>query len=90
MANSATYVLKGYGNIDPGWVRECFGLFKAQDVCIRKLLLLKNGNPACFSMLEIHFSLPQLDEALPDHPFLTDLSSRLAEQDWKEQTLTRL
>jgi hypothetical protein len=94
MANTATYALKGYGNIDPGWVRECFGLFKAQDVCIRKLLLLKSGNASSdtggFSMLEIHFALPLADETLEAHPFLAVLNGRLDGQDWTERTLNRI
>ncbi len=95
MANTATYVLKGYGDIDPGWIRECFGLFKVQEVCIRKLLLLKNGNvsskTADFSMLEIHFTLPLSEEApVEPHPFLKALNDRLDGQGWTERALTRL
>lgn len=88
MADSVTYILKGHGHIDPLWVKQCFGLFKAQGICIRKLLLMKNGNPACFSMLEIHFVLPESMAGGNAAVFLEILNGQLLQQDWIEQTLT--
>jgi hypothetical protein len=92
MVNSATYVLKGYGSIDPRWVQNFFNLFKEQEVNIRKLLLTKNGNPVCFSMLEVHFTLSVEQEAQADlgHPFLEKLQNRLAEQHWTKRSLGQL
>lgn len=87
MANSVTYILKGYGNIDPAWVKRCFNLFREQDVNIRKLLLLKNGHPDCFSMLEVHFILPEADLLEQNAAFIGALNSQLAQQAWLEQSL---
>jgi hypothetical protein len=99
MANSVTYILKGYGRIDSGWVKDCFGLFREQDVNIRKLLLLKNGHPDCFSMLEVHFVLPEsipsgANESLSsvsgeaNGAFLGLLAAKLGKLDGLEHSLT--
>lgn len=96
-----TYILQGYGTIQPQWVQSCLHLFKSQQINLRKVILLKNGNPDCFSMLEIHFLLEQdanrppannldpSEAALPNspHPFLEQLQQALAKQSWAEQSL---
>lgn len=88
MSGGAAYILKGYGSIDPQWVRECFHLFKENSVNIRKLVLLKNGQPDRFALLEIQFVLPQ--EQAQESSFMQALTSRLSTQQWQEQTLTSL
>ncbi len=57
-----TYILKGYGAIEPQWVQSCLHLFKLEQVNLRKVILLKNNTPDCFSMLEIHFLLAQPED----------------------------
>jgi hypothetical protein len=51
MATNASYVLKAHGSIDAKWLQDCLALFKERQICIRKLLFLKNGHPEHFSML---------------------------------------
>ena len=85
MSGSATYVLKGYGRIEPGWMQDCFRLFKERSVNIRRLVLMKTEDPDCFSMLEIQFVLT------PDQigaTFLTTLEERLSALSLSEKTLT--
>ena len=98
-----TYILQGYGAIAPQWVQHCLHLFKQEQVNLRKVVLLKNGTPECFSMLEIHFLLPQTclegqelnassvnhDDTgnNPEHPFLQTLQLTLAQQAWQEQSI---
>lgn len=91
MSGGTAYLLKGHGSIEPDWVRDCFRLFKDRAVNIRKLVLLRNGQPDHFAMLEIQFTLP-VDEdqtGAPDE-FLAILQTRLAAQRWNEQSLTPL
>ena len=83
MADSAVYLLKGYGRIAPDWMRDCFRLFKERQVNIRKLVLMQNGDPTCFSMLEIQFVLMPEEHTA----FLAGLEDRLSEQAWVEKTL---
>lgn len=95
-----TYILQGYGAIQPQWVQDCLQLFKTEQVNLRKVVLLKNGDPRCFSMLEIHFLLPQswkTEESSSqapatesEHPFLSQLTLTLAQQTWASQTLLPL
>jgi hypothetical protein len=91
-----TYILQGHGAIEAHWVQGCLHLFKRHQINLRKVVLLKNGNPDCFSMLEIHFLLPQESETLEDatgrdnaqtHPFLIQLQDTLAQQVWSDQSL---
>ena len=91
-----TYVLQGYGTIRDEWVRDCLHLFKSQNINLRKVVLMKNGNPDSFSMLEIHFILPQeaanlttnaLEQAKQEQPFLEQLQAALAQQNWVKQSL---
>lgn len=82
---TALYTLKGYGRIEPGWMRECFRLFKTRGVNIRKLVLMKNGQPDCFSMLELQFAVGNSEEAA----FLPLLESQLSQLKWISQTLNR-
>jgi len=89
-----TYILKGYGSIQPDWVQDCLRLFKDEQINLRKMVLLKNGDPKCFSMLEIHFLLPQASTAQDTHtgngsahPFLGQLQTSLNRQTWIQQTL---
>jgi hypothetical protein len=93
MASNATYMLKANGSIEPTWLLGCLNLFKERGITIRKLLLLKNGCPDRFSMLEIHFVLPKAGDASPspDHPFLLLLQDcmNLQAED-AEQTLSLL
>lgn len=86
MSGGAAYILKGYGTIDPQWMRECFHLFRESAVNIRKLVLLKNGHPERFSFLEIQFVLPATEAER--FFFLEALQTRLAAQTWQEKTLT--
>jgi len=87
-----TYVLQGYGAIEPNWVQFCLHLFKNEQVNLRKVVLLKNQDPLYFSMLEIHFVLPKtqagktLNETL-NHPFIEQLQSALAQQKWNRHSL---
>jgi hypothetical protein len=85
MGNEGAYILKGYGQIDPDWVLRFFSLFKQQQVNIRKLVLLKNGHPACFSMLEVHFIPPDGESQAI---FLQQLERHLALQDWQAHSVT--
>jgi hypothetical protein len=82
-----TYILKGYGSIQPDWVQDCLRLFKSEQVNLRKVVLLKNGDPRCFSMLELHFLLPQGHPLHDAHPFLGQLKTSLTQQSWIQQTL---
>jgi hypothetical protein len=84
-----TYILQGYGAIQPDWVQQCLHLFKRQQINLRKVVLLKNGHPDYFSMVEIHFLLAQADNntAQPPHPFLAQLEQTLARQSWLEQSV---
>jgi hypothetical protein len=86
MTSNAVYVLKGYGQIDPAWARDCVLLFKMHQVNIRKLVLLKIGHPDCFSMLEIQFVLTTEGQ----DTFLKHLSGCLQKQTWNEQSLELL
>lgn len=91
MTGGAAYILKGHGSIDPAWVRNCFRLFKERSVNIRKLVLLKNGQPNYFAMLEIQFVLSPDQVEKPDsQAFLAELREQIASQSWHEQTLTPL
>ncbi len=85
MHGGASYILKGHGQIDPVWVQGCFQLFKERSVNIRKLLLLKNGQPERFAMLEIQFVVSP-----EDTQFLSALQERLATQSWTEQSVLPL
>jgi hypothetical protein len=82
-----TYILKGYGSIQPDWVQSCLQLFKSEQINLRKVVLLKNGDPRCFSMLELHFLLPQGQPLHDAHPFLGQLKTSLSRQPWTQQTL---
>jgi hypothetical protein len=74
MTASVNYTLKGTGRIDPAWMRECFRLFKERRINIRKLLLMQNGDPGCFSLLELQFVLtPEAAQSA----FLQALKERL-------------
>jgi hypothetical protein len=84
MGNEGAYILKGYGQIDPNWMLRFFSLFKQQQVNIRKLILLKNGHPACFSMLEVHFIPPSGESQVA---FLQKLDQHLALQSWQTQSV---
>ncbi len=83
MTSSTVYILKGYGQIDPAWARACVLLFKSHQVNIRKLVLLKNGHPDYFSMLEIQFALATEAQVA----FLEHLDDYLQKQSWTEQSL---
>jgi hypothetical protein len=87
MVGNATYRLKGYGTIDAAWLRECLALFKQQQVNIRRLVVMQNGQPSCYGMVEIHFVLSH--QNLPERviPFLDLLDILLKKQRWREQTL---
>lgn len=131
------YVLKGYGAIDPAWLRDCLRLFKNHQVNIRRLVLMQDALsdclPDCLSMLEIQFALPATEasqrpslaqaqaaalpitstippvttldrkqvqalpasisiESTPNNTpydgFLRELEAHVAQQMWKESTLT--
>lgn len=88
MTGGAVYILKGQGQIDPLWVRDSLMLFKESAINIRKLILLKNGQPDMFSLLEIQFVLPS--GTPPNHSaddFMQALRIRLANQSWHLQSL---
>lgn len=78
------YILKGYGDIEPAWLGRCLQLFKEDRINIRKLVLLKDGSPSCFGMMEIHFMLAQPEA------FLERLEAHLDRQAWRDKTLTRI
>ncbi len=91
-----TYILQGYGDIQASWVQHCLQLFKTQQVNLRKVVLLKNGHPDYFSMLEIHFLLPLARPSAEEttqpisttpHPFLAQLDNTLAQQPWSQQSV---
>ncbi|HEY9687897.1 MAG TPA: hypothetical protein V6C52_13055 [Coleofasciculaceae cyanobacterium] len=84
MTANVNYTLKGYGRIDPAWMRDCFQLFKERRINIRKLLLMQNGDPAYYSMLELQFVLPS--EAAQSS-FLKTLEERLDSLDLAEKVL---
>lgn len=84
MANDGVYILKGYGHLEPVWVNRFFALFRQRQVNIRKLVLLKNGHPECFSMLEVHFVLSLQGE---HSAFMELLSEHLLQQAWDEHSL---
>lgn len=88
MSGGTAYILKGYGSIDPQWMRECFHLFRENAVNIRKLVLLKNGHPDRFFQLEIQFVPPA--DATQTAEFIQALTARLSTQQWQEQTLAPL
>ena len=92
MATNAAYVLKAHGTIDAEWLQDCLDLFKERNVCIRKLLLLKDCHPDYFSMMELHFNLPQqaVSEVEASHPFLTLLNEQMAQQIEIKQSLSVL
>jgi hypothetical protein len=89
MMGREVYILKGYGSIDPAWVRDCFCLFRDRAVNIRKLVLLSNGQPERYAMLELHFVLSP-DEVANSQPglFLAELQATVASQQWQDQSLT--
>ena len=82
------YILKGHGSIDPAWVRDCFCLFRDRAVNIRKLVLLSDGQPERYAMLELHFVLSP-DEMANSQPglFIADLQATLSRQQWQDQSL---
>jgi hypothetical protein len=82
MPGAQSYVLTGYGSIESAWVREFFNLFKREQVNIRKVVLLKNGDPRLFSMMEIQFVVKPEQEA-----FLGNLNRHLDKLSWQEKTL---
>jgi hypothetical protein len=84
MTASVSYTLKGYGRIDPAWMRDCFQLFKERRVNIRKLLLMQDGDPAYYSMLELQFVVPPEAE---QSSFLKTLEERLDSLDLAEKAL---
>ncbi|WP_373532844.1 hypothetical protein [Vampirovibrio sp.] len=89
MTGGAAYILKGHGSIHPAWVRDCFCLFRDRAVNIRKLVLLSNGQAACYAMLEIHFVLSPDELAKADPAlFLADLQTVMNAQQWQDQSLT--
>lgn len=82
--SNATYVLRGHGRIEPGWMRECFQLFRGRNVNIRKLVLMKDQDPDCYAMMEIQFVLtPEATESA----FIETLEERLAALESCEKTL---
>ncbi len=83
MLASTAFTFKGYGRIDPVWMRECLQLFRERQINIRKLVLLKNGDPACFSMMEIQF-VPSGQDA---EAFLARLEECLRCQPWQHRSL---
>lgn len=81
MVEPVAYTLKGYGAFDMAWVRDCFRLFRARQVNIRKLLLL-NSDPGC-AMLEIQFTLaPETADG-----FLEALEACTRNVTWQEKSL---
>ena len=95
MSGGTAYIFKGHGSIEPDWVRDCFRLFRDRAVNIRKLVLLRDGQPEHFAMLEIQFVLPASEAEIPESnaktgDFLEVLEARVASQRWNEQSLTPL
>lgn len=95
MEKHALCVFKGYGNINPNWVQDFLNLFRKQKVNIRKLLLLTQMGEFSYSMVEVHFSLHEVNptdelqmaednEAL----FLPLLKASLSDQQWTEKTFS--
>jgi hypothetical protein len=76
------YVLTGYGSMESAWVREFFNLFKREQVNIRKVVLLKNGDPKVFAMLEIQFVIQPGQDG-----FMSNLNRHLDKLSWQEKTL---
>lgn len=85
MGADGAYIFKGYGQIDSDWVLGFFALFRSQTVNIRKLILLKEAQSVCFSMLEVHFTPPVGDGR---KTFLELLDQRLGLQSWQTRSLT--
>jgi glycine cleavage system regulatory protein len=85
MVQHITYVLKGYGTIEPGWVQDCFRLFRERSINIRKLLLLKTADPDKYAMLEVQFVV-----ASDAGPFLDTLEQCLNKQCWSSKELKPL
>lgn len=86
MTEAATYCLKGYGELDPLWVKELLALFKSQSVNIRKLVLLKVDRPDVFAVLEVVFALPGDDSPEATH-FLSLVEQKLALSSWQTRSL---
>lgn len=87
MGVHCAYVLKGYGRIEPAWVQMLLALFKREKINIRRLILLQGAHPTCFSMLEVHFALPD-GEARAF--FMEKFEKHLALQAWETQSLESL
>ncbi len=86
MTEAATYCLKGYGELDPLWVKELLALFKSQSVNIRKLVLLKVDRADVFAVLEVVFALPGDDSPQAAH-FLSAVEQKLALSSWQTRSL---
>lgn len=86
MTKATTYCLKGYGELDPLWVKDLLALFKSQAVNIRKLVLLKAERPDMFALLEVVFALPSDDSGLTTH-FLTTVEQKLTLPSWQTLSL---
>lgn len=86
MTKASTYCLKGYGELDPLWVKDLLALFRSQSVNIRKLVLLKAERPDVFAVLEVVFALPGEDSAQTAE-FLSIVEQQLALSNWQARSL---
>ena len=85
MPDQSTYLLKGHGTLEPGWVSTCFALFKERGINIRKLVLVRNAAPQ-LDTLEIQFVLRESDR----EAFLQSLERQLDSLAWQDKTLSLL
>ncbi len=86
MTKGITYCLKGYGELDPSWIKELLALFRSQSVNIRKLVLVKAEQPDRFALLEVVFALPGDHSGQATH-FLTTVEQKLTLPSWQTLSL---